>query len=279
MRLLPLNSLIFLVSLFLLACGDDSPSTPPVEEWCDLDRPREDCELDWVSISNGVEDAKVLCETPCTRVKQLAIYQGDSEIFKALRGFRTASTLRIGNAHPTVKDLSFLSNFEDVKHLEITENRGLDSLDGLEWVDTMTPNDCIDCRTTIVIEGNPELRSLEGLRNLQRTGGIRIDGNDSIETVDVFSKLETGTIAILNNQGLKSISGFELMNEIEQSITIQGNSNLRKVDAWPNLTKLGALWVERNRSLNECEVQRILDQLDVLPELVKLESNGAPCTQ
>ncbi len=276
MRLLPLNYLI--LSLFLLACGDDNPSTPPVEEWCDLDRPRQDCGLDWVSISNGVEDAKVLCETPCTHLKRLAIYQGDSEIFKALRGFSTASIIRIGNAHPTVKDLSFLSDFEDVKHLEITGNRGLESLDGLEWLVRMKTG-CDECGASLIIEGNPKLRSLKALRNLRETNGIRIDGNEALETVEGFSKLELGGVAIIFNPNLKSISGFESLRTIDSSITIRGNSNLKKIDAWPNLSKLNFLFVDRNWGLDECEIQRILDQLDAPPQTIEMENNGAPCTQ
>jgi len=275
MRVRLLNSLISIC--VLQACGNDGPSTPPIEEWCDLERPREDCKADDLIVNYGVEDARVLCETPCTRLGQVLISQGDSEIFKALHGFKSASSLRIGNADPSVKDLRFLSEFEDVKNLIVKGNSGLESLDGLEWLHTMVPADCVDCGTTIAIEANPRLRSLTGLRNLKVTGGITIQHNNAIETIDVFSNLESGGVGIMFNENLTSISGFEKMSEITASIWIQGNADLRKVDAWPNLTRLNALIVDRNRSLDECEVQRILDQLEEEPRSVTIKDNGAPC--
>jgi len=279
MRLCPLISLLFLSICVLQACGDDGPLTPPIEEWCDLNRPREDCKADDFIISHGVEDARILCETPCTQLGQLFINQGDSEIFKALHGFRSASTLLISNAHASVKDLSFLSHFEYVKTLEVKGNRGLETLNGLEWIESMVSTNCDGCGASIVIEANPKLRSLAGLRNLIESDGIRIDRNDSLEAENVFPKLKSGGVAFVRNQTLTTISGFESMIEIDSSITIRSNTNLRKVDAWPNLTKLNALAVEGNRSLDECEVQRILDQLEEVPRTVIISDNGSPCVR
>jgi len=278
MRLRRFMSLLFIINPFLQACGDDSPSTAPVEEWCDLERPRENCDAGNISIADGVEDARVLCETPCTQLGTVFIGQGDGEIFKALQGFRSASILRIHNAHPSVKDLSFLSEFEEVKILGIKNNRGLESVDGLEWLEKMTPPGCFDCGTSITIEGNPKLRSLKGLRNLKETTTLAIEGNESLADVGVFSKFELGTVKISNLPSLTTISGFESMRESESNITIRANPNLKKIDAWPNLTKIFSIVVERNRGLDECEVQRILDQLDEPPRLT-MTDNGAACVR
>jgi len=269
--------LILMLCLVDFGCADDDPPTPPIEEWCDLDRPREDCVAGDLIISHGLEDAKALCETSCSHLGDVLVAQGDEEIFKAFGGFHTARSIRIGNSHHGVTDLRFLKHFKAIGYLAIIGNNNIESLDGLEWIEVLVPNDCEGCGSSIVIEGNPRLRSLNALRNLREVGGITIEHNDALEVVNGFSKLESGRVKIMFNHGLKSIAGFEQMREIDSNITIRGNSNLSKVDAWPNLRKLNALFVDRNRNLDECEVQRILDQLDEPPGTITIADNGAPC--
>ncbi|MEZ4461393.1 MAG: hypothetical protein R3E66_17090 [bacterium] len=276
MRFLP----IFLTLIFV-GCGDDSgPKTPPIEQWCDLDRPREDCEADTIIVNNGWEEAKALCETPCTRIRTGVINNGDGEIIKALGGFEEFGALDIRNADDSLKDLTELSRVRRARRVIISDNRGLKSLKGLENLVEVAPLPDSGFELTgdhkIQISDNPQLKSVAGLSGLKTVGVLNIYNNKSLETIDGINALTRGSVYVSDNFGLKRISGFDGL-ETKGGISLIGNVALTTIDAFQNMTELVYVKVQRNYALDECQIQRILDQLDEPPRTLDMSKNGKTC--
>ncbi|MEZ4461392.1 MAG: hypothetical protein R3E66_17085 [bacterium] len=276
MRFLP----IFWALIFV-GCGDDSgPQTPPIEQWCDLDRPRKDCEANHIIVNNGWEEAKALCETPCTRIRTGIINNGDAEIIKAFGGFEEFGSLEIRNADDSLKDLTELSSVRHADNVVISDNQGLKSLKGLEnLVEVAPPADSgleLNGDYEIQISDNPKLKSVAGLSGLKTVGRLNIYNNKSLETIDGINALTRGNIDVSDNFGLKRISGFDGL-KTNGAISLIGNIKLTTIDAFQNMTELVYMQAIRNYALDECQIQRILDQLDEPPRTLDMSKNGKTC--
>ncbi len=55
------------------------------------------------------------------------------------------------------------------------------------------------------------------------------------------------------------------------------HNNLKTIDGFQNLTQVDYLRAYRNLGLDECQVQRIVDQLDEPPGTLEIIENGKPC--
>ena len=275
---------IVLLSLLLaLGCGEEiaPPTTPPVAEWCDVDRPREHCDAGGIYINGGnLEEAKALCETPCTHAKGLSIGGGDAELFKALKGFKTAGSLNILDSHESVKDLNAFREITQAYSIDISDNPGLESLAGLENLVRVGPPEDSEFELTgeykIDISGNPNLKSVSALKNLETVGSIMIFRNHSLKAIEGINALTVGGLRIEYNNALTRISGFEAM-KTHGSLAILTNNNLKTIDGFQNLTQVDYLRAYRNLGLDECQVQRIVDQLDEPPGTLEIIENGKPC--
>jgi len=264
-------------------CGDEvaSPSTPPIAEWCDLDRPREDCEAKFIIVNNGnLEEAKALCETSCTRAKGISIGGGDPELLKAIQGFKYVGVLELRASHSTVRDLRAWETINEAGIIRIEDNSGLESLDGLgNLVRVGPPTDSefeLTSGNVIQIGGNPNLNSVSALKNLKTVGTIDINHNGSLQVVEGLNNLSTGTVRIEYNDTLERVSGFDAY-ETQGALVLQHNNKLITVDGFQNLSEARSVYVYRNRILDECQVQRIVDQLTNIPEILEISENGKTC--
>ncbi len=274
---------ILFVLLPILGCGEEiaPPTTPPVAEWCDVDRSREDCEAGNIYINDGnLDEARLLCMTPCTRARAISIGGGDAELFKALKGFKTAGSLNIFDSHESVKDLDAFREITQASHIRISDNPGLESLAGLENLVRVVPPEDSEFELTgeykIEISGNPNLKSVSSLKNLETVGSIMIFGNHSLKVIEGLNALTVGGLRVEYNNALTRISGFEAM-KTRGSLAILTNNNLKTIDGFQNLTQVDYLRAYRNLGLDECQVQRIVDQLDEPPDTLEIIENGKPC--
>ncbi len=271
-----------LVIFSFFGCGDEiSHPTPPISEWCDLERPREDCLAESIYINDGdLEAAKALCSTPCTRVKSLSIGGGDAEMFKAVHGFTHIDGLNILSSDNNVRDLNEFKDLTSSFAIWIDGNLGLESLEGLENLVQVAPPEDSEIELTsdyvIKIENNPKLKSVSALKSLKTVGTIDINHNNSLEAVEGLSNLSVGTVRIEYNDALKRISGFESYKN-EGAVVIKHNNQLKTIDGFQNLTQADSIYVYRNRTLDECQARRIVDQLVNTPEILEISENGKPC--
>lgn len=271
------NRLILLVMTLAVfaACGDTrSTATPPIEDWCDLDRPRENCELRGARIVSW-EDMSELCETECDSLGSVIIGEVDKEVLKGLKGFTKMSSLTLSSLDSGVVDLRFLSDLKELQSLSVYSNDGLESLAGME--DISFVKSCEQCDRQIQIEYNPKLRSFEGLHNVREVESLSIEGHENLEAIDGFESLERASVFISGNAKLKRISGFKNMRN-PSAISITINQNLERIDGFTSIQRLDFLTLDRNRKLNMCDVDRILNQLEEPPEVVEIsDSNGPLC--
>lgn len=276
-------ALVFLLLGAIAGCGEDEgPSTPPAEEWCDLDRPREDCYLDENVLVNNddVEAARVLCETPCLGVKDVGFYSSDQEIVKALKGFQHIGALSIVAADETVEDLRFLESLESAGIVEINGTRGLRSLKGLENLRTIKPPEGVQPEgIQLEITENAKLTSISALENLEEVNAVAISENGALTEIDGPPRVEPRKVRIRNNRSLKAIRGFDSMVETG-TIEIVGNFSLTEIEGFTNLKSIFSLTVSNNRLLDGCEVSRLLDQLDEPPTfMTTIENNASTCSE
>ena len=279
---IPMIPMLFIL-IPVSGCGDEvaPPTTPPVAEWCDLDRSREDCEAGNIYINNGnLDEAKALCETPCTRARAISIGGGDAELFKAVREFKTVGTFNVFASHESVKNLKPFSEIEGAASIDISSNPGLVSLEGLEHLIRVGPPEDSELELTgeykIEISGNPKLNSVSALENLEIAGSIMIFNNQALKVIDGINSLTSAGLRIEYNGALTRISGFEAM-KTHGSLAILTNNNLKIIDGFQNLTQVDYLRAYRNLGLDECQVQRIVDQLDEPPGTLEIIENRKPC--
>src|SRR5690554_583390 len=98
----------------MAGCGDTGePPTPPVEEWCDLERPRENCEIRSAAIRSQ-DDMVELCQSTCTDIGSLQLVGIDSEVLKGLKGFSNIGTLTMSSMPDDVRDLQALGEIKTV---------------------------------------------------------------------------------------------------------------------------------------------------------------------
>lgn len=274
MRLTTFRVWPILISLSF-GCGDtEGTPTPPVEEWCDLERPREECELRDARIESQADMAD-LCKSSCSAIGVLSVFGVSAEVLKGLSGFNRIRSIAVGSLPDDVKDLTFLRGVTEIQSLDVFSNRGLESLKGLEAAEFREP--CEGCSTQIRLQYNPKLRSFEGLQNVTELGSLSIEGHPNLEVIDGFDALTSTGIYISGNERLKEISGFQAL-ETSSGIGITINQNLERIDAFPNLTQLDSLNLDRNRKLNLCDVDRVLEQLDQAPDFVSITESGTPCS-
>jgi len=269
----------FLAAVFLgfavAGCGDsEGTPTPPVEEWCDLERPRENCELRSAAIRSQ-DDMAELCQSTCTNIGSLNLVGLDLEVLKGLKGFSDIGILTMSSMPDDVRDLQALGDIKTVNILQIRSNGALESLRGIEEV--AFEKRCPECDRLIEIQYNSNLSSLDGLQNVPEVETVVIDGNAKLEVVDGFESLKHAGIGIYGNERLRRISGFQSL-ETSPGLSISINQNLERIDAFPNLTQLDSLQLDRNRKLNLCDVDRVLGQLDQAPDFVSITESGTPCS-
>lgn len=278
---------VTICALFVIAaCGDEEegPSTPPVEEWCDIDRPREDCTSELAVLVNNatVGEVQPICDTPCTRIKEVSFQGADLELLKALEGFKMIDAISINNSHESVTHLRFLSALEGSTAVELTRNQGLRSLEGLENLRRISPPAGIEPQSGVEIDisGNPQLRSVSALASLEESFDFFIENNARLEKIEGINALERAHIRINGNGALETIDGFDSMVDASgYALHIEGNPRLTSIDAFPNLQNIFRLLVRFNPNLDSCEAQRIVDQLAEPPEELTIEDNRAPCNR
>lgn len=153
---------------------------------------------------------------------------------------------------PDITDLSGLSQITTIKgNLEIDGVQGLTNLSGLniERIDGV-----------LLIKGNYNLTSLQGLESLTTVGGvIIIEANQNLSNINALAALNSfgtggfvhysttqlpstsydkGTLIIKSNASLTSLQGLNITN-VPSSLTIESNSSLSSLEGLESLISIG----------------------------------------
>jgi len=135
---------------------------------------------------------------------------------------------------------------------------GVDCVDGELLIagttDTAIP-DHSDLRTVtgdLVIAGNPQLTSLDGLGQLRELGGTYvIQSNDSLSDISALGQLNRATsIQLIGNDALQDLAGLEPLVDIDMSLVITNNAALRSLTGLDHLrTTTGSIAIRGNQRL------------------------------
>src|ERR1044071_506584 len=178
------------------------------------------------------------------------------------------------------------SNTESIR---IARNNSFQSTDALQNI-TSVPG-------KILIQDNPSLRDIEGLRNLTTMNGrganIYINGNTALESIDGLRSLKTfsggdigGVISIAYNPALNNIDGLSLLTQVsgaDAMVQLLHNESLLNLDGLSGLTKIttnstskhAQLKISENFALtNGCGAYTLINSND--PNLdVTMSDNGS----
>lgn len=131
--------------------------------------------------------------------------------------------------------------------LIIDHNPALTSLRGLEKLRTQNGG--------ITIENNEALLTLEGLTNVQHPYNVSIKGNPQLRDLAGLQQLETVTVLVLeNNDALTDLSGltslrFARQLRVNDHLRLKNLHGLESLETFPT----GVLYVQRNDSLSSLE--------------------------
>lgn len=103
--------------------------------------------------------------------------------------------------------------------------------------------------TQLVVSNNPQLPSLSGLDNIERTAGLYVFGNDLLTNLNGFGSLDTvdGIFYIKENQALTSISGVGNLKHISGDVDIESNHNLVSLSGFSSLHSVGGFELYNNK--------------------------------
>lgn len=194
--------------------------------------------------------------------------------------------------------ISDLNNLSSVGYLRIQDNEKLNSLIGLQNIDTIggqlriQGNDLLTdfaginnvsaIEGALIIQVNNSLTNLSGLENITSTGaGLVIWGNDSLQSLTGIDNLNTicGNIEIGGNSSLTNLTGLENVTSINGPITIIFNDELTNLAGLENIiaSSISYLTIAYNSLLTTCAIQSICDFLVNPSGDVQINDNAPGC--
>ncbi|WP_282080050.1 hypothetical protein [Aquimarina algiphila] len=156
-------------------------------------------------------------------IKELRIKNNNLSNFSGFSGLKEAGAIILNNCD--IINLNDLSNLTSLANrLVLYNNKNLENISGIS-------NAIGKNIIQLEIGGNPNLRSLSGLENLERIDGlISIFNNSQLADVDGLqnTKTVTKTLKITNNRSLENACGvvhlLKTVNAVGGGITIENNA-------------------------------------------------------
>jgi hypothetical protein len=171
-----------------------------------------------------------------------------------------------------------------VKGLSIENVPGVESLWFLDGI--------VSVKQSLLIKGNPSLKTLNGLDSLQRAEEIRIESNSSLTSLEGLNSLEeiktaddplvtplstSGLLEIYDSDRLESLSGLENL-KAATSVSISNCDNLRSIEALYQLDRLRTLEII-NSPVPRCQIDELISRLESEPEFVEIKGVGTGSCQ
>ncbi len=220
--------------------------------------------------------------TALDRVGILRIALNENLIsLKGLEVVEQVGTLAI-SGNSLLRNMEGLSSLTRVggNWFEISNNSALESLDGLEVLNTVAG--------TLTIQDNNALTNIDGLASLTTAAtvsifNIEIQRNAALVNLDGLSSLTElkGALIIHLNDSLVDIRGLSNLTEIGAMLHIAANPALADLDGLEALTTVGALGIVNNATLKDfsglsnLETVRLWFEISWNPMLTSLDGLSA----
>lgn len=171
--------------------------------------------------------------------------------------------IRIENNN-SLTSLSGLNNLHFVSEtFTIKNNQYLTDISQLSNL-TMTPY----YYSSLVIEDNEVLSSLNGLQSLTALGSLKINGNNALSNLIGLENLETIqlSLSISNNGGLTSLGALINLNFVGSGFGINNNDALVSLEGLNNATfsnsGITGINILGNQNLTSCSIQNVCSFID-----------------
>jgi hypothetical protein len=157
-----------------------------------------------------------------------------------------------------IQNLEGLNALQECGFLQLVDLPFLNSLDGLESLDSIFNN--------LEISYNPLLTDVNSLHDLQYIGeNFWLNQNGSLTSLPVFESLNSidGEVSITNNVNLLSVGAFQNLYYLNGGLTISGNSKLASLVGLDNINwwSMNGLVLKDNPSLMTCVTPAICQYL------------------
>ena len=275
--------LLALSVCLLVGCGDSgdvSSETPDAGAICEPIDPSlvEDCVLTTERlIIHTPEELEQICNARCSRIEA-----GVSVSFMpGLRDMRPFQNI-------TSAEFVGLSSLPDLETLDGLENLGPKMrVVGLKWNPELRSIEAlsgIEELEFFSILGNPKLESLRGLHNLRYLGGdemTRIHNNDSLRDMSGLEGLvrADGVIELLYNDNLASTRGLDRLEHIH-ALLVRSNASFTELDeGLGSLETAYGLLFRDNPKLEQCEIDRLLEHVEVMDDVLVSGNATSSCEQ
>jgi hypothetical protein len=226
------------------------------------------------------EDINRICQSSCTKVKNLAITDMEGlENLEAFSRLQVDGSLRIVS-NPVLKDFEGLEVSGKLNSLRISYNPELASIQALEGLTG------IDFQ--VDIQWNPKLESLRGLENITNWGdvsygGIRLykNGLKNLEGLSGFKGNGT-TLHIASEPNLRSFKGLGPVVGTLDALEIENTPSLQSMEGLGGVDKIQKrLYFEKVPALPACQIQSLVDRVATSSTDIRIDgansSDGANC--
>jgi hypothetical protein len=193
--------------------------------------------------------------------------------------------------HPELPRSHHIRNREDLayycdKHCNVIDSM---SVLGVKNTPDLAPFSRVQRIGSMTVEDNPDLRTLDGLHNLESVAFLRIRSNPELQTLEALSNLsevireqrtesnqrKPGAIVIHDNDRLEALKGLQGVTTLED-LTITDNDQITNLDGLQSVKRVNyRLTIQKNDRLSCEEINDFVDQLDEQPERVWIKENAS----
>lgn len=170
--------------------------------------------------------------------------------------------------------LQFENTLSNVASINISDNRDLMSLDGLQ---------VSRVEGSVYLYQNYSLSQVDGFSSLTYIGDNLIMEKNDIENLDGLSGLNFvgGDLIVDNNFSLENLNGLSGLVNLNGKLVLNDNSNLTNISGLQNInpTGISGLQITENSNLSDCSYSSICNYVVSDNAQVTIENNAIGCNE
>lgn len=154
-----------------------------------------------------------------------------------------------------ISDFSGLDSLEDILHLSIWVNPGIQNFEGLGSL-----------RSVVLLDsfGNSSLADLTGFDSIETIENLHLFSNTALTDISQLSFLETINSLTINNNSLTSLNGLQNLQTVVEDLLIS-NEMLENFNELGALQTIGrSLYISNNAEVNDLGVFANINELEEL---------------
>jgi hypothetical protein len=261
-----------------MGCGDEPtvPSEPAdLSQWCDFERPREDCTLDDALLIEEISDIEQVCSSPCTHARNLSFLNDGTRALGGMQGFVEVERLVVSTPDNGPTNLEGLEDLERVSgFLDLSSNRSLQNLEGLNNLKSVGNPDT----NSGLLLVDSSVSSLDGLESLEWLQALEIS-NSPIDSLAPLEGVEIREGLGITFTEIGSVAGMTFDDTELRAVDISNNDELISIPALEGVRSVsGGVVFQSNPKLSRCDIDKFVDGLETKPsaEWIRISGN-MPC--